>query len=68
MIAQNNDATSDKTKIAAILLNSIEYTKCEGDVVVPADTIVYIDLENSVVLLGKDHVHIDSHEYRLLMS
>jgi hypothetical protein len=54
----------------AILLNPVKYTRCEieGEIEVPADTKILVDIENSIALVGQDHVHIDAHEYKVLYS
>ena len=67
--ADTTSTIKEKTKIPAMLKTNIEYTKCEieGPIFIPHQTIVYIDIQNSIALIGEDHVHIEEHEYSLLL-
>lgn len=72
MTETESDTVSTKketTKIPAVLKMNIEYTKCEiqGPIFIPHQTIVYIDIHNSIALIGEDHVDIQDHEYDLLL-
>lgn len=65
----NSDSIDpDITKIPAILIKELKYTRCtyEGEISIPIDTMIHVDTDNSIALIGNDHVHIDTHEYLLL--
>ncbi len=58
------------SKMSAILLTSITYIRCEleGEISVPAHTLIQVDTENSIALIGLDHVSIDTHEYKIFAN
>ncbi len=65
------DASSLNTvnKIPAILTMDIEYNCIvEGQKLIPANTLIHVDVDNDIALIGNTHIHIDSHEYRALYS
>ncbi len=56
-------------KIPAILLSNIEYNcLIEGIKFIPANTLIQVDIDNDIALIGNIHVYIDTHEYRPLYS
>ncbi len=56
-------------KIPAVLLSDIEYNcLIKGIIFIPANTLIQVDIENDIALIGNTHVYIDTHEYRPLYS